>query len=184
MKASEEIANKKRLAARILERRGRVFSEENGWYRIGSQPVRFGDYVRPLLYSTAGFLFGLSLFWLMGPTEAIVITCAALLGFMYTWLLYSTKLQAFKSSFEISGEGIRLIRPGEEAVLVPVAAVKELSITLDPEEKLKTGVLKLISQSAGEVELLKLTGEKQKFIKDDLEKVRDFIWLTMGEEGK
>ena len=80
---------------------------------------------------------------------------------------------------EVTPEGILLIRPKRGEQFVPQSSVQPLLVVLDPEEKVKTGSLVMVSEETGEVELVKLIGEKQRYVKDDLEKVRDFIEFVL-----
>lgn len=176
---SEELQKKTQLAARILDRHKYHLHAESGRYRIGSPPVVFSDFSTALLYSLAGVLLTLAAFWSVGPLEGAVIGAVTLLGFVYTGLLYWQKVNLSKTVVEITPEGVLLIRPRRGEQFVPRSSVQPLLVVLDPEEKVKTGSLVMVSEETGEVELVKLIGEKQRYVKDDLEKVRDFVALVL-----
>ena len=177
---SEELQKKTQLAAQILDRHNYRLHAESGRYRIGSPPVVFSDYSTALLYSLAGVVLALAAFWSVGLLEGAVIMAVTLLGFVYTGLLYWQKVNLSKTVVEITSEGLQLIRPRLGEQFVPQSSVQQLLVALDPEEKIKTGSLMMISEETGEVELVKLIGEKQRYIKDDLEKVRDFIEFVLA----
>jgi hypothetical protein len=178
MATDEELQKKIQLAARILDRHKYHLHAESGRYRIGSPPVVFSDFSTPLLYSLAGVLLALAAFWSVGPLEGVVIGAVTLLGFVYTGLLYWQKVNLSKTVVEITPEGILLLRPRLGEQFVSRSSIRPLLVVLDPEEKVKTGSLVMVSEETGEVELVKFIGEKQRYIKDDLEKVRDFIaWV-------
>ena len=176
---SEELQKRTQLAARILDRHNYHLQSESGRYRIGSPPVTFFDFSTPLLYSLAGVLLTLAAFWSVGPLEGAVIAAVTLLGFVYTGLLYWQKVNLSRTVVEVTPEGILLIRPRRGEQFVPQSSVQPLLVVLDPEEKVKTGSLVMVSEETGEVELVKLIGEKQRYVKDDLEKVRDFIEFVL-----
>lgn len=177
---SEELQKRIQLAARILDRHNYHLHSESGRYRIGSPPVAFSDFSTPLLYSLAGVLLALAAFWSVGPLEGAVIAAVTLLGFVYTGLFYRQKANLSKTVVEVTPEGILLIRPRLGEQLIPRSSIQQLLVVLDPEEKVKTGSLVMVSEETGEVELVKFIGEKQRYIKDDLEKIRDFIELVLA----
>lgn len=161
----------------ILTRREFLFERlPEGGFQIGSPEVNSEDFRQPLSYSLGGLAFGGSLFWLMGPLEAIAVVALSILGLIYTWLLYQQKLRLSKTTLAVNKEGAILEAPKTGRRFIAKTEVDQIIMRLDPEDRLKMGSLILTGVEIVEIELIKLKGDNQKYIKDDLEKIQDFVW--------
>ena len=175
MTNKEELEKKQRLVSQILKRYNYEFTAESDFFRIKGGQLLFSDFRTPILYSLAGLILGILAYWSVGPLEGLVILLVTLLGIAYVVLLYRQKVNLSKTTFDIAGGGLAITNHQGEKQHIPPSAIQQLLIVLNPEDKIKTGELILESDQAGEQVLLKFVGENQKYIKDDLEKVREFM---------
>lgn len=172
---NDELQKRQRLIAQILKRYNFEFTPNNDHFRINGGQILFSDFSAPLLYTFAGLILGFLAYWSVGPLEGILIFFVTMLGFLYIGLLYRQKVNLSRTTTDITPEGLTITNPKGEQQVIPQTGIQNLLVVLDPEEKVKTGRLILNSEETGEKTLIKLVGENQKYLKDDLERVRGFM---------